>query len=584
VQTIWRIMQWMKPYAFREVFAYVNLLAINCLQLYTPLLIQRIVDEGIRAGDFRLLGLLSLALIGIDLARGVLNFAQGYLTEWISQHIAYDFRNAIYQKLQHLSFSYHDRAQTGQLLSRATSDVERIRFLTGRGLLRLVDSAVLFFGTAIILINKNWQLAILSLMTLPLLVIVAQRLSSRVRPLSRLAQDQLGDLTTRIQDNLSGLRIVKAFAQEDAEIERFKDQNQVLFETNMQAAKARSNYGPLLDLIANLGTVFILWYGGRLVINGQLTLGELVAFNSYLLQLVSPMRRLGSLVSMLSQAQASGERIFEILDAESEVKESPNAYDLPRLRGAVEFDHVTFRYLSSAQPVLRDVSFQAQPGQVIAILGATGSGKSTIINLIPRFYDCSEGSIRIDGHDIRDVTIDSLRRQIGIVLQETRLFAASIRENLTFGRPDTTEEEMIAAAKAAAAHDFIMSFPQGYDTLVGERGVTLSGGQRQRIAIARALLVDPRILILDDSTSSVDVDTERQIQQALERLMEGRTSFVIAQRLSSVRNADLILVLDHGRLVAQGRHEDLLRESGVYAEIFYSQLNPDRQPSPVAAD
>lgn len=584
MQTIWRIMLWMKPYALREVFAYVNLLAINGLQLYTPLLIQRIVDEGIRAGDFRLLALLSLTLIGVDLARGVLNFAQGYLTEWISQYVAYDFRNAIYQKLQRLSFSYHDRAQTGQLLSRATSDVERIRFLTGRGLLRLVDSAVLFFGTAIILINKNWQLAILSLMTLPILVIVAQRFSSRVRPLFRLAQNQLGDLTTRIQDNLTGLRIVKAFAQEDAEIQRFKSQNEVLFETNMRAARARSNYGPLLDLIASLGTVFILWYGGRLVINGQLTLGELVAFNSYLLQLVSPMRRLGFLVSMLSQAQASGERIFEILDAESEVKESPNAYALPRLQGAVEFDHVTFRYLSSAQPVLRDVSFKAQPGQVIAILGATGSGKSTIINLIPRFYDCSEGTIRIDGHNIKDVTIDSLRRQIGIVLQETRLFAASIRENLTFGRPETTEEEMIAAAKAAAAHDFIMSFPQGYDTLVGERGVTLSGGQRQRIAIARALLVDPRILILDDSTSSVDVDTERQIQQALERLMEGRTSFIIAQRLSSVRNADLILVLDHGRLVAQGKHKDLLRESGIYAEIFYSQLNPDHQPSPVAAD
>ncbi len=584
MQTIWRIMQWMKPYAFREAFAYVNLLAINGLQLFTPLLIERIVDDGIRARDFRLLALLSMALIGVDLARGVLNFAQGYLTEWISQYIAYDFRNAIYQKLQRLSFSYHDRAQTGQLLSRATSDVERIRFLTGRGLLRLVDSAVLFLGTAIILISKNWQLAVLSLMTLPILVIVAQRFSSRVRPLFRLAQNQLGDLTTRIQDNLTGLRIVKAFAQEDAEIQRFKDQNEVLFDTNMRAARARSNYGPLLDLIASLGTVFILWYGGRLVINGQLTLGELVAFNSYLLQLVSPMRRLGFLVSMLSQAQASGERIFEILDAESEVKESPNAYTLPRLQGAVEFDHVTFRYFGSAQPVLRDVSFQAQPGQVIAILGATGSGKSTIINLIPRFYDCSEGSIRIDGHNIKDVTIDSLRRQIGIVLQETRLFAASIRENLTFGRPETTEEEMIAAAKAAAAHDFIMSFPQGYDTLVGERGVTLSGGQRQRIAIARALLVDPRILILDDSTSSVDVETERQIQQALDRLMEGRTSFVIAQRLSSVRNADLILVLDHGRLVAQGKHEDLLRESGIYAEIFYSQLNPDRQPSPVAAD
>jgi ATP-binding cassette subfamily B protein len=582
VRTIWRILSSIKPYWRRESLAYLTLLSINALQLYMPLLIRRIIDEGISKGDFALLALLSLTLIGIDLVRGALNFTQGYLTEWVSQYIAYDFRNAIYRKLQRLSFSYHDRAQTGQLLSRATSDVERLRFLTGRGLLRLVDSAVLFFGTAAIMMSINPRLAILALAAVPWLAVIATRFSGQVRPLFRLAQNQLGEVATFIQDSLTGLRIVKAFAQEGAESKRFATKNEALFETNVKAARKRSTYSPLLDLIANLGTVFILWYGGSLVIRGELTLGELVAFNSYLLQLVMPMRRLGMLISMLSQAQASGERIFEILDAESEVKQAEDAIPMPRIEGNVKFENVSFRYFGSAKPVLDRVSLEAKPGQVVAILGATGSGKSTIINLIPRFYDCTQGRILVDGMDIRSVTLDSLRRQIGIVLQETKLFAATIRENITFGRPDTTDEEMIAAAKSAAAHDFIHSFPDGYDTVVGERGVTLSGGQRQRIAIARALLVDPRILILDDSTSSVDAETERLIQQALARLMHGRTSFVIAQRLSSVRNADLILVMDRGRLVTQGRHEDLLRDSGIYAEIYYSQLAPERARAPQA--
>jgi len=577
VRTIWRILTWVKPYWFKEALAYLTLLSINGLQIYIPLLIRRIVDEGISKEDFRLLALLSLTLIGLDLLRGVFNFLEGYLTEWVSQYVAYDFRNAIYRKLQHLSFSYHDRSQTGQLLSRATSDVDRVRFLTGRGLLRLIDSFVLFAGTAIILIRINPVLALMSLATVPFIYLVSQRFATHVRPLFWLAQNQLGELATRIQDNLTGLRIVKAFAQEEAEIKRFTTKNEELFDSNVRASRQRSIYAPLLDLIANLGTVFIIWYGGTLVIRHQLTLGELVAFNSYLLQLVMPMRRLGFLISMLSQAQASGERIFEILDTESEVKEAPDAIPMPRVEGSIKFENVGFQYFGSTKPVLQNVSFAAEPGQVIAVLGATGSGKSTIINLIPRFYDPTEGRILIDGIDIRKIKLESLRRQIGIVLQETRLFAATIRENITFGRPDTAEEEMIAAAKAAAAHDFIMSFPDGYNTVVGERGVTLSGGQRQRIAIARALLVDPRILILDDSTSSVDAETERLIQQALAHLMKGRTSFVIAQRLSSVRNADLVLVLDKGRLVAQGRHEDLLRESGFYAEIYYAQLSPEQQ-------
>ena len=555
-----------------EGLAYGTVFAINALRVYMPLLVLRIVDEGIEGGDFGLIGWLSLAMVGITLGRGAFRFAQGYLTEYVSQHVAYDFRNAIYDKLQHLSFSYHDTAQTGQLLSRATSDVDRIRFFTGRGLLYLADAIVLFASSAVIMMRMNVPLALLSLALTPGIVLFGMSFGRNVRPLFYKAQDKMGEVATKLQDNLTGLRIVKAFAQEDSELRRFKEINDQVFEYNVATARLRARYGPLMSGIVNLGAVLILWIGGNLVIRDQLTLGELVAFNTYLLQLVMPMRRIGFIVSSLSRAQASGERIFEILDAQSEVVESPDAIAMPLVQGHVTFENVSFGYFGSSDMVLKDISFEAHPGQIIALLGATGSGKSTIINLIPRFYDVSEGRVLIDGVDARDMTLASLRRNIGLVLQESTLFAATIRENITFGRPDTSEEEMIEAAKSAAAHDFVMSFPDGYDTFVGERGITVSGGQRQRLAIARAILTDPRILILDDSTSSVDAETEHLIQQALSRLMEGRTSFVIAQRLSSVRNADLILIMERGRLVASGTHEELVRESGIYAEIYYSQL------------
>jgi ATP-binding cassette subfamily B protein len=577
MQTLWRVLQWVRPYFWREALAYGTVLGINAILIYMPLLVRRIVDEGIPDRDFGLIARLSLALIGLTLVRGVVFFMQGYLTEWISQNVAFDFRNQIYRKLQDLSFSYHDRSQTGQLLSRATSDVERLRFFTGRGLLRLVDALVLFVSTSIVIVTLNSRLAALALAMTPIIMVVATRYSTQVRPLYRKAQDKIGELATRLQDNLTGLPVVKSFAQERAEIKRFESKNDQVLETRLEATRRRAVFRPIMTLVVDVGSVLILWYGGRLVIDGSLSLGELVAFNAYLLQLVSPMRRVGWLVTSMARTQAAAERVFEILDAESEVEEKPDAAQLEEIKGHVTFEEVTFRYLSSTEPVLQDISFEAKPGEIIALMGATGSGKSTIINLIPRFYDVSEGRILIDGIDIRDITLDSLRSGIGIVLQETQLFGATIRENLAFGAPDVTLDEIKEAAKAASAHDFILSFPDGYETVVGERGVTLSGGQRQRIAIARALLIDPRILILDDSTSSVDAETERLIQQALARLMEGRTSFVIAQRFSSVRNADMILLLDKGRIVARGKHEELLHESGLYAEIYYSQLAPEGQ-------
>ncbi|MFN2155081.1 MAG: ABC transporter ATP-binding protein [Anaerolineae bacterium] len=568
-----RCYRYLRPYWLPTLGGYLLLVAITGLSLLIPQLIRTIVDRGIDGGDTSLLTWAVFALLGVTLLKGVLSYLQGRWVEISSQGVAYDLRNAIHHKLSALSFSYHDRAQTGQLLSRAIQDVERIRFLTGRATLRLVEAGALLVGTFIALMQINAQLALLALATMPLVAYFAYRFGRRYRPLSLEIQQQLAVLTTRIEQNLRGARVVKAFAQEPAEIERFDRDNTLWFDLSAEAVRLQSFIVPAIDLVASLGTVFIIWYGGSLVINGGLTLGELVAFTTYLSQLINPVRRLGMIIPALAMAAAAGERIFEILDAVSEVEDAPGARDLPAARGRIRFKNVSFAYFGRHK-VLSDLSFEAEPGQVIALLGATGSGKSTIINLIPRFYDPTGGRITLDEYDLRELTLNSLRDQIGIVLQETTLFAASIRENIAFGRPDCSEDEVVAAAKAAQAHQFITEMPDGYDTLVGERGATLSGGQKQRVAIARALLKDPRVLILDDATSSVDTETERLIQLALEELMRGRTSFVIAQRLSTVRTADLILVLEKGRIAARGTHEELLRTSGLYAEIYNRQLRP----------
>ena len=566
-----RCLGYLRPYWRMTLGAYLALVGINTLALAIPQFIRWIVDRGIGGKDTQLLFGSVAALLGLTLIKGALTFWQGRWTEQASQNVAYDLRNAMHRKLAALSFSYHDRTETGQILSRAVQDVDRVRFVTGRAFLRLTDGIVLMLGSAAMLLWMNPQLALLALATLPFLAHRAFHLGRRLRPLSLAVQQQLAVLTTRLEQNLHGARVVKAFAQEDAEIARFDRENDRWFDLSVRASRLQAINTPLIDFIANVSTVIIIWYGGLLVIQGHLTLGELVSFTTYLAQLALPVRRLGQIVPALAIAAAAGTRIFEILDAQSEVRDAPDAIPLPPARGLVRFENVSFAYFRRHR-VLDDITFEAQPGQVIALLGMTGSGKSTIINLIPRFYDATEGRIAIDGYDIRSVTLNSLRDQIGIVLQETLLFATTIRENIAFGRPDAREEEIIQAARAAQAHDFIVETPNGYETLVGERGITLSGGQRQRVAIARALLKDPRILILDDATSSVDTETEQLIQKALERLMRGRTSFIIAQRLSTLRMADLILVLEKGRIAARGTHEELLRRSGLYAEIYQQQL------------
>jgi ATP-binding cassette subfamily B protein len=589
-----RCMGYLKAYWKYVVGAYLLLLGTNGITLAMPLIISYIIDAGVRRSDSAAIVQGTGALLLAALVRGVFTFLNGRWTEVASQNVAYDLRNAIHDKLQSLSFSYHDHAETGQLLTRAISDVDRIRFLTGRAVLRVVEVITLVAGIGASMLLLNVQLALLILLTVPFLAYTAIHFGLRFRPLSRSIQRQMDGLTTRLEQNLRGARIVKAFAQEEREIERFEADNANLLTLNMKAARMQSFNLPLLQLIAGIGSIVVLLYGGQLVVNHALTLGQLVAFTTYVSQLMAPIRRLGMVLGAISQAAASGERIFEILDAQSEVMDAPDARPLGHVQGRVRFEHVSFAYFGRHQ-VLKDINLEAEPGQVVALLGATGSGKSSIINLIPRFYDPTQGRVFIDGIDIHRVTVNSLREQIGIVLQDTTLFATTVRGNIAFGLPNASEEQIVVAARAASAHDFILQLPQQYETKVGERGITLSGGQKQRIAIARAILKNPRILILDDATSSVDTETEALIQAALQRLMQGRTSFVIAQRLSTVRQADQVLVLEKGRVAAVGKrqgnrtaHDELLRTSGLYAEIYQRQLRPQemreatpaRQPVP----
>jgi ABC-type multidrug transport system fused ATPase/permease subunit len=579
VRVLWRCFGYLRPYWRVMAGAYLSVAAINGLNVVMPQFIRGIIDRGLTGGDLTFAGWAALALLVLAAVKGVLTYFQQRWLEVGSQGVAYDMRNDLQTKLTDLSFSFHDRSEAGQLLSRAIQDVERIRFLTGRATWRVVDGLVLLVGTAAVLIWMSPRLALLVLLTMPVLLYRALYYASLARPLSVMIQDQLGTLTSRLEQSLRGMRVVKAFAQHQAEIERFDVVNRRWVDLSVMSEWLDAVNGPLLDLIINAGTVIILLYGGWLVIGGQMTLGEMVAFTTYLTQLSGPVRTVGRVIPAIAMAGAAGDRIFVILDADPEVRDAPDAIVLPTLRGHVRFENVALDY-GGRRPAVRDINFEARPGQIIALLGATGAGKSTLTHLISRFYDPTRGRVTIDGYDLRGVTRASLRRQIGVVLQETTLFAATIRENIAFGRPDAPEAAILAAAQAAQAQEFIEQMPAGYDTEVGERGMTLSGGQKQRIAIARALLTNPRILILDDATASVDTETEQLIQEALERLMAGRTSFVIAHRLSTMRRADLILVLEKGQIVASGTHASLIQTSPLYAEIYHRQ-QPVSQPAVV---
>lgn len=578
---IGRALGYLRNYRLETVGAFVSLLLVSVANLTVPQMVRIAIDGGLAHGQGRVVLFAVLGLAGIALGRGLFNFLQGYLAERASQHVAFDMREGLFARIQRLSFSYYDQAQTGQLLTRLTNDVEQVRVFVGTGAIQFAASGVMLLGSAILLLATNPLLAVASLAAISPILFVMRRFVRRMGPLFGGVQMSVGKLNTTLQESLRGLRVVRAFSAEQREVAQYQQVNAQLLGQNLELIDTIASNFPFIFFFANLGTLVVVGLGGVQIFRGTLTLGALVAFNSYIAFLLIPIMTMGFMAAMLSRASVSAKRIFELLDTAVEVTDRPGAKPLPALEGKLELKDVHFRYAGSEREILKGVSFTAEPGQLVAILGTTGSGKSTVINLVPRFYDVTGGAVLLDGHDVRDVTLASLRSQVGVVLQDALLFSGPIRDNISYGRPDASLEDIKAAARAAQAAEFIDALPQGYDTIVGERGVGLSGGQRQRVAIARALLTDPKLLILDDSTSAVDSETEAAIQAALDRLMRDarKTAIVIAQRISTVRDADLIVVLDGGKVAAMGRHEDLVANSALYNEILGSQL----QPVPLAA-
>jgi len=570
---LFKLRAYLKPYLWQLLLNMLILLGMTGLSLVVPRILQGVIDEGLKAGATAFLIRSALILVGIGAGTAVLNLGQRYLTEWIGAHVGYDLRNAMYDRIQYLPFTYHDHSTTGQLINRCIEDVRAVQNFAGDSLVQIVQLGVLSVGVVAVLVARNPWLALIALLPLVPMVMMTTDFGQRITRLFYDVDNTLGDLSAQLQENVTGVQVVRAFAREPHEMARFDQINRSYFKARLKVIGEWSKVMPTTNLLITLGTILILMFGGPLVLQGKMTVGELVAFNAYLLMLSGPVQQLAWLVNALGESEAGAQRVLEILDHEPEIQSPAGAVALGTLSGRVEFRGVSLRYQDEKNDALLDVDLSVEPNQLIALIGQTGSGKTSLVNLIPRFYDVSEGAVLVDGVDVRQAELVSLRRQIGIVLQTSLLFSDTIRENLRYGRPDATDEEIYAAAKAAQAHEFITKFEKGYETLVGERGVTVSGGQRQRIAIARALLMNPRILILDDSTSSVDTQTEKLIQEALDRLMEGRTTFVIAHRLATVRRADLILVMENGCIVQRGRHAELLSQGGLYKEIHDLQLS-----------
>jgi ATP-binding cassette subfamily B protein len=555
-----------------------------------PQVMRDLVDQVFVGHRMERLSALALVIVGLAVGRGGLLFAQIYSAEMLAQRVLRTMRNQLLSHLQRLEFGFFDGMPTGQIIARITSDIDSMRRFLGFALSQMIVNVLLFFGVLLMCLHMHPKLALLALSTAPFISFFAYRFGRRVGPAFRGIREQVASVTTVLQENIAGVRVVKAYVRERHEIEKFVKEAVTLLERNVGAARLWSFYFPLMDLIAAGGTLAILWYGGGEVIRGRLTLGEFVAFEAYFMLMSWPIMALGFVVSMTQGAVVAGGRIFELIDREPAIRTNPGARSLPDMAGRVEFRNVTFAYAAREDsPAVTGISLTVEPGQTVAVIGPTGCGKSSVVNLIPRFYDVTEGAVLVDGTDVRELDLESLRRSVGIVLQDTFLFSASLRDNIAFGRPDATDDEVRAAARQAAVAPFAEKLENTYDTEVGERGTQLSGGERQRVAIARALLLDPRILILDDCTSSVDVETEAVIQQALRILMEGRTTFIIAQRLSTLRTADLVVVLKDGRIVQRGSHEELLQTGGSYAEMMQvhvrtqeaveSQLADARQPT-----
>jgi len=573
----------LQPYKLQVALTSIGLIGLTGIELVFPAIIKEVIDRGLAAGQTLFLLQAGLLLLGLGVLRGFLAYAQRYSSEWISHRIAYDLRNRLYDHIQHLSFSFHDRTQSGQLISRTIEDVRSIQAFSGQGLAELARALLLFIGIVSLLFIENVPLAFIAVAPMIPLILMTTRFGSRISSFFLAVDNALGELSSRLQENVSGIQLVRAFAREPYEMERFDQANRSLYSARVNVLTEWAKVMPSTFLLITLSTILILWFGGRMVLQGTMTLGEIVAFNSYVLLLSQPGQMLVWLVNSAGEAAAGLERTMEILGIVPDIRSPKKAIQIPPLKGKVEFQNVSLKYHGEATKALRDINLSVEPNQIIALIGPIGSGKTTLVNLIPRFYDVSEGAVLVDGINVREVELVSLRHKIGIVLQTSILFSATIRENVAYGRPEADMEEILTATKAAQAHEFILTLPEGYETVVGERGVTLSGGQRQRIAIARALLLDPRILILDDSMASMDVQTEHLIQQALSHLMQGRTTFVIAQRLSTVRKADLIVVMDQGAVVEQGTHRELLELNGLYRKIFDLQFR-GQEKSPMITD
>ena len=574
MKSLRRIMAFVQPY-WRAALVGVLLVILSvAMELAVPRLLQFVIDKGITARDMTAIVRGSLLMLCAALAGAVATVGQAVYRARLSQGMAYDIRNDLFMRIQTLSFGNLDHMQTGQLMTRLSSDVDMVRMFAGTGLALIIRAGLLMVGSLVLLIITDWQLALIMLVLMPAAAAVFWGFVRVASPLFTVIQQKLASLNTIAQENLTGVEVVKAFVRERFEIGRFEDGNDDYMKENVKAGRLLAVAFPTLLLLTNLGTLAVIWLGGMQVIGGRLSVGELVAFNNYLLTAMFPLLMLGMLIMMMSRAEVSAERVIQILDTEALVFNRPSAIDLGTIAGRVSFENVSFRYNgNSGEDVLHGVSLVVEPGQRVALLGATGSGKSTLVNLIPRFYDVTGGRLLVDGRDVRDVTLDSLRSQVGMVLQQTTLFSGTIRENIAYGRPDASLDEIVAAAKAAQVHEFVVQMPDGYDSQVEARGANLSGGQKQRIAIARALLIKPAILILDDSTSAVDVETEFKIREALDALVADCTTFIIAQRITSVLNADQILVLSRGQIAARGTHHELLHDSPIYQEIYHSQLS-----------
>lgn len=573
-----RIAGLLRPHWKPAIASVVCLGLSTVFALIVPSLLKWVVDVGVRQGDFRSLLLAAIGILVVSSLRGVFAYGQGYLSQAASQEVAYDLRKTVYLHLQSLDFSYHDDSETGQTMSRMTVDIEAVRNFITMGLLRALQAVAMYGGISVLLLLLNWQLGLVTLISVPLLILLAVQVSRKLRPMWLRVQNETGALGTIMQESLSGVRVVKAFAREDYEVERFDRKNQEVRSLNLSALRTSAWNQPLMVLVLNIITVAVIWVGGASVIGQRLTIGELFQVTQYVLLLAMPTATFGYMVNWFARGLSGGTRVFDVLDTQPRIVDSPNAIALdPRkVEGHVRFEHVDFSYLTGRQ-VLEDINIDAQPGQTIAILGATGSGKSTILHLLPRLYDVSGGRITLDGYDIRDVTLESLRNTVGMTLQDVFLFNATLRDNIAFGVDDATDEEIMAAAKAARVDDFVHVLPDGYDTWIGERGVTLSGGQKQRVSIARTLLRNPRVLILDEATSSVDMETEYLIQQALDELMKGRTTFVVASRLRTIKSADQILVMENGRIAERGTHESLLLQNGIYRRVYDLQLRDQEE-------